>query len=61
MKIAAELTQHTTFLGAHVVPEGVERSEYIKSVTGEMLQAVRPYAKWIDVFCDQGAFSVEET
>ena len=61
LKIAAELTPHTTFLGAHVVPEGVDRSEHIKSVTGEMLQAVRPYAKWIDVFCDQGAFSVEET
>ncbi len=60
LKIAAELTPHTTFLGAHVVPEGVERADYIKSVTGEMLQAVKPYAKWIDVFCDQGAFSVSE-
>lgn len=60
LKIAAELTPHTTFLGAHVVPEGVERSDYLKSVTGEMLQAVKPYAKWIDVFCDQGAFSVDE-
>jgi imidazolonepropionase len=60
LKIAAELTPHTTFLGAHVVPEGVERADYIKSVTGEMLQAVKPYAKWIDVFCDQGAFSVDE-
>jgi imidazolonepropionase len=61
LKIAAELTPHTTFLGAHVVPEGVERADYIKSVTGEMLQAVKPYAKWVDVFCDQGAFSVDET
>ena len=61
LKIASELTPHTTFLGAHVVPEGVERADYIKSVTGEMLQAVKPYAKWIDVFCDQGAFSVDET
>jgi len=61
LKIASELTPHTTFLGAHVVPEGIERADYIKSVTGEMLQAVKPYAKWIDVFCDQGAFSVDET
>jgi imidazolonepropionase len=61
LKIASELTPHTTFLGAHVVPEGVERADYIKSVTGEMLQAVKQYAKWIDVFCDQGAFSVDET
>ncbi|MEY3972554.1 MAG: hypothetical protein RLY84_947, partial [Actinomycetota bacterium] len=29
LKIASELTEHTTFLGAHVVPEGVERAEYI--------------------------------
>jgi imidazolonepropionase len=61
LKIASELTPHTTFLGAHVVPEGAERADYIKSVTGEMLQAVKPYAKWIDVFCDQGAFSFDET
>lgn len=61
LKIASELTPHTTFLGAHVVPEGVERADYIKSVTGEMLQSVKQYAKWIDVFCDQGAFSVDET
>jgi imidazolonepropionase len=61
LKIASELTPHTTFLGAHVVPEGAERADYIESVTGEMLQAVKPYAKWIDVFCDHGAFSVDET
>ena len=60
LKIASELTEHTTFLGAHVVPEGVERAEYITLLTGEMLQAVRPYAKWIDVFCDQGAFTAVE-
>lgn len=60
LKIASELTEHTTFLGAHVVPEGTERAEYLALVKGEMLQAVKPYAKWIDVFCDQGAFTALE-
>jgi imidazolonepropionase len=60
LKIASELTEHTTFLGAHVVPEGTERSEYLALLKGEMLQAVRPFAKWIDVFCDQGAFTALE-
>jgi len=60
LKIASELTKHTTFLGAHVVPEGIERSEYLALLKGEMLQAVRPFAKWIDVFCDQGAFTALE-
>ncbi len=61
LKIAADLTEHTTFLGAHVVPEGIERKEYVELVKTKMLQAALPYAKWIDVFCDQGAFSLEET
>jgi imidazolonepropionase len=60
LKIASELTEHTTFLGAHVVPEGIERSEYVALLKGEMLQAVKSYAKWIDVFCDQGAFTALE-
>ena len=60
LKIASELTEHTTYLGAHVVPEGIERSEYVSLVKGEMLQAVKPHARWIDVFCDQGAFDVSE-
>lgn len=61
LKVASELTEHTTFLGAHVVPEGIERSEYVSLVKGEMLQAVKPHARWVDVFCDQGAFDVSET
>ena len=60
LKIAAELTRDTTFLGAHVVPKDVSREQYVDLVSTEMLDAVRPFAKWIDVFCDAGAFSVAE-
>ena len=62
LKIAKEFTSETTFLGAHVVPSEFkeDRRGYIDLVKGEMLEAVAPYSKWIDVFCDNGAFSVEE-
>jgi len=49
-----------TFLGAHVVARGVEREEYLRLVTGEMLTACAPLARYCDVFCDRGAFTVEE-
>ena len=54
LRIAAEFTSETTFLGAHVVPpEFVDRrSEYVDLVTGEMLAACAPHARWIDVFCE---------
>jgi imidazolonepropionase len=54
MRIAAEFTSETTFLGAHVVPPefAARRSEYVELVTGEMLAACAPHARWIDVFCE---------
>jgi imidazolonepropionase len=60
LKVAREFTQDVTFLGAHVVPKDKDRGEYLKLVCGEMLQAAKPFAKWVDVFCDRGAFSVAE-
>lgn len=60
LKVARELTQDVTFLGAHVVPKDKDREEYLELVCGEILQAAKPYAKWVDVFCDRGAFSVAE-
>jgi imidazolonepropionase len=58
LRIAAELTSETTFLGAHVVPaEYADRADdYVDLVTGSMLDGCAAYAKWIDVFCDRGAF-----
>lgn len=58
LEVAAEFTEDVTFLGAHVVPEGIEREDYVELVKGEMLNSVQ--AKWIDVFCDRGAFNVSE-
>lgn len=62
-RLAAELTPEVTFLGAHVVPAEYadRREEYIDLVTGPMLEAVRPHARWVDVFCERGAFTAEES
>ena len=60
LEVAKEFTEETTYLGAHVIPEGIDRSDYLKLVSGEMLDVCAPLAKWIDVFCDEGAFSVDE-
>ncbi|PZQ88097.1 MAG: imidazolonepropionase [Leifsonia xyli] len=61
VRVARELSEEVTFLGAHVVPEGADRADYVELVTGPMLEACAPYARWIDVFCEEGAFTVEET
>jgi imidazolonepropionase len=62
LRIAKEFTDETTFLGAHVVPEEfANRSDdYVELVVGKMLQSVKSHAKWIDVFCDRGAFDVDQ-
>lgn len=61
--VAQRFTSETTFLGAHVVPPEFlhNREGYIELVTGPMLAACVPYSRWIDVFCDRGAFDVDET
>lgn len=63
LAIAAKHTSETTFLGAHVVPEDYagKADEYVSLVTREMLEACAPHAKWIDVFCDVGAFDVDQS
>lgn len=62
LRIAREFTPETTFLGAHVVaPEFVDDpAGYVSLVTGEMLEACAPHARWIDVFCDRGAFDGDQ-
>ncbi|MET8250640.1 imidazolonepropionase [Micromonospora sp. NPDC005197] len=61
LRIAAEFTEDATFLGAHVVPaEYADRpDDYVGLVCGPMLAAAAPHAKWIDVFCERGAFDVD--
>jgi imidazolonepropionase len=62
LQIAGGLTTETTFLGAHTIPEDYRhrREDFVAQVVGPMLDACAPYAKWIDVFCDRGAFDVDE-
>ena len=62
-RLAAELTDDVTFLGAHLVPPEYEghADDYVGLVCGEMLDACRPYSRWIDVFCERGAFDLEQS
>ncbi|MFD5226688.1 imidazolonepropionase [Microbacterium sp. NPDC058342] len=63
VRLAAEVTDEVTFLGAHVVPpEYSDRADaYVDLVIGEMLDACAPHARWIDVFCETGAFTVPQS
>ena len=60
--LAAEATDEVTYLGAHVVPAEFEgdAGAYVDLVCGPMLDACAPHARWVDVFCERGAFSVDE-
>jgi imidazolonepropionase len=62
LEIASQFSDEVTFLGAHVVPDEYrnDRDGYVDLLVGEMLAACAPHAGWIDVFCDTGAFSVDE-
>jgi imidazolonepropionase len=55
-RIAAELVDEVTFLGAHLVPPGAEAGSYVDLVCGEMLDGVADLVRWVDVFCEEGAF-----
>ena len=57
---AKTATSETTFLGAHVVPPDTNADDYVALVQGEMLDSCKGNAKWIDVFCDRGAFDVDQ-
>ena len=63
VRLAAEVTPEVTFLGAHVVPaEYAERAdEYVDLVVGPMLDAAAPHSRWVDVFCETGAFTVAQS
>ena len=60
--IAAEFTPEVTYLGAHVVPPECEADPagYVDLVCGAMLDACAPRAKWVDVFCERGAFDRDQ-
>jgi len=60
--LAAEVTTEVTFLGAHVVPAefGDDAARYVDLVCGPMLDACAPHSRWVDVFCERGAFGADE-
>lgn len=60
-RIAAQRTDDVTFLGAHVVPAGIDADAYVELVCGEMLEQCAPSSRWIDVFCEEGAFDAEQS
>jgi imidazolonepropionase len=62
LRVARQVADEVTFLGAHVVPSEFESDPngYVGLVTGEMLQACAPLARWCDVFCEAGAFDAEQ-
>lgn len=63
LAVAAKHTLETTYLGAHVVPEefAAKPDEYVDLVKNQMLNAAAPHSKWIDVFCDVGAFDEDQS
>ena len=62
LAVARQFTEETTFLGAHVVPPeyAEDPAGYVELVTGPMLEAAAPHARWIDVFCERGAFDEDQ-
>lgn len=62
LTIAGAHTDEVTYLGAHIVaPEFADDpAAYVDLVTGPMLDVCAPHARWIDVFCEQGAFDGDQ-
>ena len=61
LALARQSTDETTYLGANVVPAEYadDPAAYVELVTGEMLGACAEHARWVDVFCERGAFDVD--
>lgn len=60
--LAAQVTPEVTYLGAHVVPLEFESdpARYVELACGPMLDACAPHARWVDVFCERGAFDADQ-
>lgn len=69
LRVIRRLKEHlpipvkATFLGAHAVPEGMSKEDYVRMVTDEMLPEVarQGLADYVDVFCEQGYFTPADT
>ncbi|WP_418957423.1 imidazolonepropionase [Streptomyces tritici] len=62
LRIASAYTDEVTYLGAHIVSPDYadDPAGYVALVTGEMLDACAPHARWVDVFCEKGAFDGDQ-
>lgn len=63
LAVGRSFTADTTFLGAHVVPPEFDgrADDYVHHVCTDMLQAALPHSRWIDCFCEVGAFDADQT
>ncbi|MCE9621282.1 MAG: imidazolonepropionase [Actinomycetia bacterium] len=62
LQVAEQFSNDTTFLGAHVVPAefGDRTDDYVHHVCTDMLAAAAPHSRWIDAFCEVGAFDADQ-
>lgn len=63
LKIAKEFSEDVTLMAAHVVPLEFSdnRSGYVELIINEILPAAKGIAKFVDVFCEAGAFTIDES
>jgi imidazolonepropionase len=60
-RLAGDVADEVTFLGAHLVPPGRNADDYVEQVRTEMLDTVAAHVGWCDVFCERGAFDAEQS
>ena len=62
LEVAGAYTSESTFLGAHLLPAEFEgrADEYVELVCGEMLSGAAGHARWVDAFCEVGAFDADQ-
>ncbi|MBS4100382.1 imidazolonepropionase [Tsukamurella paurometabola] len=63
LDVAAGVSDEVTLLAAHVAPPEYagRQDDYVAMVIEEMIPACAPRARWIDVFCEEGAFTEEQS
>lgn len=63
MKETSKAKIVSTFLGAHAVARGMSQADYVRLIINEMIPEVgrQHLADFIDVFCDRGFFTPDET
>jgi imidazolonepropionase len=62
LELASRYTAESTFLGAHLLPSEFagRPDDYIDLVIGDMLGGAIGTARWIDAFCEVGAFDADQ-